>query len=121
MVKQLIHRNGIKEKFEAIVRRLCSPEVIKTCAIASVAVIAISMAPDSMAGTDGAEFKPAYDKFTQLITGFGGKMVAGVSLATAIVGSALRFNPYLIFGSIGVGLASTFGIKVLDTIVGAII
>lgn len=112
---------GLESKFEQLKQTVQSSDSLKAFTIAGGAMLFLALAPETMAGTTGAEFKPAWDKFVELIGGFGGKMVAGVSLAVALVGSALRFNPYLVFGSLGVGITAAFGTTVLDKVVGAII
>lgn len=112
---------NIKQTLEIIKQKAFSDENLKALAIAGLAVMALSVTGEAMAGNTGAEFKPAWDKFEDLIGGFGGKMIAGVSLAIALIGSALRFNPYLVFGALGTGITAAFGTAVLGKVVTAII
>lgn len=114
-------QNDFYQVVKNLQHQIQSPEAIKWLTIVSVLVFALIIAPDTMAGNTGAEFKPAWDKFEDLIGGFGGKMIAGVSLAIALIGSALRFNPYLVFGALGTGITAAFGTAVLGKVVTAII
>ena len=46
-------------------------------------ILIFLVAPHAFAGTDGAELKPAADKISGLIGGWGGKLVCMVSLLMA--------------------------------------
>ena len=73
-------------------------------------VLILLLSNTSFAGTDGQELKTAYDKFSGIIGGIGGKLVALFSGAMGLIGCAVKFNPTAIlsfFGvSIGVGSLS---------------
>ena len=98
-----------------------SPECFKQVLFISAAVLLLVMAPDSFASTTGAEFKGAWDKMVGVIDGFGGKMIAGVALATVLLGSVLRFNPYVVFGALGVGITASVGTGIIGATVTAVI
>lgn len=112
---------NVKQALEIFKQKVLSTENLKAFAIAGLVMVALSVAGEAMAGKTGAEFQPAWQKFEELIGGFGGKMIAGVALGIALIGSALRFNPYLVFGALGVGLTAAFGTTVLDKVVTAIV
>ena len=112
---------NVKQSLETFKKNIFTNENVKAFAIAGLALLAFSVAGEAMAGKTGAEFQPAWLKFEELISGFGGKMIAGVSLGIALIGSALRFNPYLVFGALGTGITAAFGTTVLDKVVTAII
>jgi hypothetical protein len=79
------------------------------------------MAPDVFAGTDGQELQPAVTKVQGLIGGWGGKLICLISLALSLIGSVLKFNPYVIVGCLGVCLTAALGVGMVNTIVTALI
>lgn len=101
--------------------RLSHREVAKGLIFLGIAGLVFFFCTDSMAGTTGVEFKGAWDKVVALIDGYGGKMIAGVALATALLGSVLRFNPYVVFGALGVGITASVGTSIIGSTVTAII
>lgn len=116
-----MNRFDLEQKLKVLKQNISKGENIKTFALAGFAMLALSISAESMAGKTGTEFQPAWEKMVELVGGFGGKMIAGVSLGIALIGSALRFNPLLIFGSLGTGIAAAFGTTVIDKVVTAII
>lgn len=121
MHASVMSENTFQRTLEDIKYQFQTPQALKFLGLCSILMFALAIAPDTMAGTTGEEFKPAWDKFVEIIGGFGGKMLAGVSLGIALIGSALRFNPYLVFGALGTGITAAFGTTVLDKVVTAIV
>lgn len=94
--------------------------------IASIAIVAafvfVALMPDVVfAGTTGAELEPAWKKIQEIIGGYGGKLVAGVSLLFALIGSFAGFNPKMVVGAGGVGVTAALGPAFINTTVGALI
>lgn len=80
------------------------------------------MLPDSaIAGTTGNELSGAWTKVSDIIGGFGGKLIAGVSFLCALVGSVWGFNPRLILGAGGIGITTALAPTFINTTVGALI
>lgn len=73
------------------------------------------------AGTTGQELQPAWNKVSELIGGFGGKLIAGIGLLGALVGSVWGFNPKMVIGAGGVGVTAALGTTFINTTIGAII
>lgn len=116
-----MHQSNVRQTLKIFKQEVFSDENLKAFAIAGLVMVALSVTGEALAGTTGAEFQPAWQRFEGLISGFGGKMIAGVSLGIALIGSALRFNPYLVFGALGTGITAAFGTAVLDRVVTAVI
>lgn len=80
------------------------------------------LAPDmAFAGTGGEELKDAWGKVSDIVGGFGGKLIAGVGLLGALIGSVWGFNPKLVIGAGGIGVTAALGTNFINTTVGAII
>ena len=79
------------------------------------------LATHAFAGTTGAELKPAADKVAGLIGGWGGKLLCLCSLALGVLGSLVKFNPYLIAGCFGVCVVTALGVAVINASVTALI
>jgi hypothetical protein len=73
------------------------------------------------AGTDGAELQPAVAKVQGLIGGWGGKLLCLISLGLALIGSVLKFNPYVIVGCLGVCITTALGVGLVNAMVTALI
>ena len=73
------------------------------------------------AGTGGTEFQSAESKVTDMIGGGLGRLIAVTSLAFALIGSVLRFNPMAIAGSLGIGLTAGVGTAIVKSGVTALI
>ena len=82
--------------------------------LASAAVILF--APDlSFAGTGGTEFEAADTKITDIITGFGGKTVAGLSFGYAILRCMHKFDMVHVGTAFGVGLMASLGPSIIQS------
>lgn len=75
----------------------------------------------AFAGTGGGELQPAAQKVAGLISGWGGKLICMVSLLLGVLGSAMRFNPYLVAGFFGTCLFSALGVAIVNASVTALI
>lgn len=73
------------------------------------------------AGTTGAELRPAAEKLSGLIGGWGGKTICLTSLTLGLIGLVGRFNPYLVTGSFGTCIVSGLGVSVVNATVTALI
>ena len=81
-----------------------------------------TLLPDvAAAGTGGGEFAAAESKVAEIIGGTGGKLFAGLSIAFAIIGSILKFNPVAVASSFGVGLLASGGVAAVQTSITAVI
>lgn len=105
----------------SIKQKIFSEENFKALALCGMCAVALSVTPEAFAGDTGTEFQATYDKMVGMISGFGGKMIAGISLATALIGSVLRFNPYIVFGALGTGITASVGTSIIDATVTALI
>lgn len=80
------------------------------------------LSPDfAIAGTTGNELSGAWTKVSDIIGGFGGKLIAGVSFLCALVGSVWGFNPRLVIGAGGVGITTALAPTFINATVGALI
>ena len=68
-----------------------------------------------------AGLDPVATKLTGWLNGVVGKIIAVTSLIFAIIGGAIKFNPILIAGVFGVGMAAAFGPTVVNSLFTAII
>jgi hypothetical protein len=73
------------------------------------------------AGTTGAELRPAAEKLSGLIGGWGGKTICLCSLVLGIIGSAIKFNPYAVAGCMGTCVVSGLGVAVVNASITALI
>ncbi|MBS4049381.1 MAG: hypothetical protein KG075_23755 [Alphaproteobacteria bacterium] len=88
----------------------------KTVAAAAVtlAVVTVSVLPVSQAhaGAD-TTLQPIENWVENVVSGSGGRTAAGVALLSAVVGSALKFNPWQFAGAVGVGIAAGAGWEIV--------
>lgn len=63
-----------------------------------VLAVALTAAPDAMAGTGGTEFDAVNTRITDMIEGGGGKLAAGLGLVAALAASVVRFNIWAVIG-----------------------
>ena len=91
--------------------------------IPAIGLIAITLvAPEAFAATAmqskitaiNTELAGASTMIEGLIHGGGGKVVALVSLLLAILGSVMKFNPYLIAGSLAVAVTAGVGPAIIN-------
>lgn len=94
---------------------------LKTYLQPVLTVILMLAATHAFAGTDGGELQPAAQKVAGLISGWGGKLICMVSLLLGVLGSAMRFNPYLVAGFFGTCLFSALGVAIVNSSVTALI
>lgn len=64
---------------------------------------------------------PIVTKLTGWLNGAIGKIIAVTALIFAIIGGAIKFNPALIAGVFGIGLAAGFGPTVITSLFSATI
>ena len=88
-----------------------NPKAINIVLITLIVLLILSS--NSFAGTDGQELKSAYDKFSGIVGGIGGKIVALFSGVMSLIGCALKFNALAILSFFGVAI----GIGTLSFIV----
>ena len=68
----------------------------------------------SYAGTEDATMAPILHKLTDWLKGTMGKIIAVTALIFAVIGGAIKFNPGLIAGALGVALIAGLGPAVID-------
>lgn len=80
------------------------------------------LSPDlAVAGTTGNELQGAWTKVSDIISGFGGKLISGISFLCALIGSVWGFNPRLVIGAGGVGITTALAPTFITATVGALI
>lgn len=75
----------------------------------------------SYAGTEDATMAPILHKLTDWLKGTMGKIIAVTALIFAVIGGAIKFNPGLIAGALGVALIAGLGPAVIDGLFTAVI
>ncbi|MDA0345434.1 MAG: hypothetical protein O3C54_05680 [Proteobacteria bacterium] len=85
--------------------------------IAAIICLQIFISDSAYAGSVGdAGLDPVVAKLTGWLNGAIGKIIAVTALIFAIVGGAIKFNPGLIAGVFGIGLAAGFGPTVINSL-----
>ena len=75
----------------------------------------------SYAGTEDATMTPILTKLTDWLKGTMGKIIAVTALIFAVIGGAIKFNPGLIAGALGVALIAGLGPAVIEGLFSATI
>ncbi len=98
-----------REEGRLMVAGLKDPRTRAVLVTAGLAAVLVMAGTEPSWATTDANIEPAAVQISNYIQGSGGKVAAGVALATAIGGSVLRFNMHQVLGAIGVGLLATLG------------
>ncbi len=86
-----------------------------------VLAVALTAAPDAMAGTGGTEFDAVNTRITDMIEGGGGKLAAGLGLVAALAASVVRFNIWAVIGAFGIGALAGYGLPIVTSSISALI
>ena len=69
-----------------------------------ILIILVAMIAPTMAGTEGAELSPAYEKFSGIFGGAGGRIIALFFFFLGTISCALKFNSAAILSFFGVAI-----------------